>query len=83
MISLGAFSFFGYAPIGVLLCLSGPDPSFVKEARTEWADFQVKDMRNELMKLTRRFDKQGGRGVDLADQIDALRVAIALRSCGK
>jgi hypothetical protein len=57
------------------------------EVEEDWLDnlldqyesWSMKELRAELRDLEDAFAKRGGRGVDLADEIDALRVVIAVR----
>lgn len=51
----------------------------VKVALQKWADTPLEDMRATLLDAVGLFDAAGGRGVVLADEIDSLRIAIAVR----
>ena len=54
----------------------------VARARSFYGDYSTTDLRRELKKLEARFEKSGGRGVDLANRIDAARMILALTSQG-
>ena len=51
----------------------------IKVALQKWADASLDDMRATLLDAVGLFDAAGGRGVVLADEIDSLRIAIAVR----
>jgi hypothetical protein len=51
----------------------------VKVALEKWADTSLADMRKTLSRSVQRFEDAGGRGVTLADEIDMLRIAVAVR----
>jgi len=55
-----------------------PDEDFILRAQSEWEGFTLEQLRAAESKMTRALDKQGGRGVDLADRIDSARTALAL-----
>ena len=59
-----------------------PTEKFILRAQGEWAGFTLDSLRSEERKMTRKFEKQGGRGVDLADEIDMARTALALVDSG-
>ena len=48
-------------------------------ALQKWADTPLEDMRETLETAIDAFTSHGGRGVALADEIDMLRIAIAVR----
>lgn len=51
----------------------------VKVALEKWAGTSLADMRKTLSRSVQRFEDAGGRGVTLADEIDMLRIAVAVR----
>ena len=59
-----------------------PTEDFILRALDEWEGFTLDSLRSEERRMTREFDKRGGRGPDLADRIDAARTALALVESG-
>ena len=51
----------------------------IKIALQKWADTPLADMRETLQAAIDTFEACSGRGVVLADEIDMLRIAIAVR----
>lgn len=56
------------------------DVARIKEAVSEYEGEVTDDLRKTLRAKESAFEEHGGRGVDLADEIDNLRIAIAVRS---
>lgn len=56
------------------------DEDRVREALDEYGDTPLKALKKALKEREKTFKDQGGRGVDLADEIDSLRIAIAVRN---
>ena len=54
--------------------------SAVARARSLYGGYSTTDLRRELKQLEARFEKAGGRGVELANRIDAARLILALSS---
>ncbi len=52
----------------------------VREALDEHGETPLKALKKALKEKEKTFKDQGGRGVDLADEIDSLRIAIAVRN---
>lgn len=48
-------------------------------ALEKWRDATLSDMRLTLERCVARFEGNGARGVAIADEIDMLRIAIAIR----
>ena len=59
-----------------------PTEDFILRAQGEWEGFTLDSLRSEERKMTREFEKRGGRGPDLADRIDEARTALALVDSG-
>jgi hypothetical protein len=59
-----------------------PTEDFILRAQGEWAGSTLDALRSEERKMTREFEKRGGRGPDLADRIDEARTALALVDSG-
>lgn len=51
----------------------------IKNAVHEYQNVSTARLKRELKRLETVFNAAGGRGVDLADQIDNIRIAIAVR----
>jgi hypothetical protein len=51
----------------------------IEVALQKWADTPIEDMRATLLTAVDVFEAHGGRGVALADEIDMLRIAVAVR----
>jgi hypothetical protein len=51
----------------------------IKIALQKWSDTNLTDMKKTLATSVSRFEAAGARGVTLADEIDMLRIAIAVR----
>lgn len=51
----------------------------IKVALQKWSETSLEDMRETLQTSVAAFEAHGGRGVALADEIDMLRIAIAVR----
>lgn len=51
----------------------------IKIALQKWSETPLEDMRETLQTAVNTFEACGGRGVALADEIDMLRIAIAVR----
>jgi len=55
------------------------DPQQIENAVHEHQNVSTARLKRELKRLETVFNAKGGRGVDLADQIDNIRIAIAVR----
>jgi hypothetical protein len=51
----------------------------IKVALQKWADMPLEEMKRMLDVAVETFEARGGRGVALADEIDMLRIAVAVR----
>lgn len=56
------------------------DDTRIKEAVNEYGGEVTEELRKTLRAKESAFEEHGGRGVDLADEIDNLRIAIAVRT---
>lgn len=56
-----------------------PDRECVEAAVRRHAGDDTNDIRDDLGELAERFEAAGGRGCELADRIDRLRMALAVR----
>jgi hypothetical protein len=56
-----------------------PDDGVIASALDEHADTATTTLRTRLRRKEAEFRQAGGRGVDLADEIDSLRIALAVR----
>jgi hypothetical protein len=57
-----------------------PETRVIERAEATYGDYSTKELRQELRSLEDQFEMAGGRGVSLADRLDAVRIALALRS---
>jgi len=53
----------------------------IYEALEEWGNMDLTQLREEHAKNCAVFEAQGGRGVELADEIDDMRICIAVFEC--
>jgi hypothetical protein len=60
-----------------------PESGTVARAEAAYSSYSTNDLRRELQSLEDQFEMAGGRGVGLADRLDAARIALALRRTGK
>ncbi len=60
-----------------------PELGVVERAETAYGDYSTNELRREVQSLEDQFEMSGGRGVGLADRLDAARVALALRGSKK
>ena len=60
-----------------------PEPEVVERAEAKYGDYSTNELRQELRSLEDQFEMSGGRGVSLADRLDAARIALALRGSKK
>lgn len=51
----------------------------IRDCMNEFVDLSTIQLRNQLYVLNKKFQKDGGRGVELAERIDRLRIALAAR----
>ena len=56
-----------------------PEPEVVERAEAKYSDYSTNELRQEIRSLEDQFEMAGGRGVSLADRLDAARIALALR----
>ena len=56
-----------------------PEPDVVERAEAKYSDYSTNELRQEIRSLEDQFEMAGGRGVSLADRLDAARIALALR----
>lgn len=56
-----------------------PEAGMVEKAEAAYSDYSTRELRREIQSLEDAFEMAGGRGVDLADRLDAARTALALR----
>lgn len=56
-----------------------PDAGTVDRAEAAYSAYSTNELRRELQSLEDQFEMSGGRGVGLADRLDAARIALALR----
>ena len=59
-----------------------PTEDFILKAQGAWEGSTLDALRSEERKMTREFEKRGGRGPVLADRIDEARTALALVDSG-
>ncbi|HSX23305.1 MAG TPA: hypothetical protein VLE97_11080 [Gaiellaceae bacterium] len=60
-----------------------PEPRVVERAESQYGDYSTNELRREIQSLEDQFEMSGGRGVGLADRLDAARIALALRGGAK
>lgn len=60
-----------------------PDNERIAEAVGEHEATDNATLRRQLAGKVRQFNRQGGRGVELADEIDSLRITLAIRKVRK
>lgn len=56
-----------------------PNHYRIQEAVNEFSHLTMREVRSKLVQLEKEFSKVGGRGIILADDIDALRISVAVR----
>ena len=57
-----------------------PEARVVDRAASRYGDYSTNELRREIKSLEDDFEMAGGRGVDLAERLDAARIALSLRS---
>lgn len=60
-----------------------PSPRDIARAEETFGHYSTRELRREIQSLEDEFEMAGGRGVGLADRLDAARTALALRSSTK
>ena len=59
------------------------DVNRIEQALSSFGMLTRKDIAHRLRTCLRKFDAAGGRGVELADEIDDLRIALAFKKNGE
>lgn len=55
------------------------EDSQIDNALAQFKDWETKGLKTSLRNLERQFEAAGGRGVELADEIDNMRIVLAVR----
>src|SRR5512143_2487760 len=60
-----------------------PEGAVVRRAEETYSHYSTNELRREIQSLEDEFEMSGGRGIGLADRLDAARTALALRGSTK